>query len=189
MIELGVAAFFVLSFVLWPYPLVDALSIAQFIVWLIAGIGLAILFTYDAKWFLLPDKVNIGVIVLGLITSILVLIQSSDVLGTLSSIITSAAILSGVYFVLYKISKGRWIGQGDIKLGLGLALLLADWRLAFIALFAANLIGTLVVAPALMMGKLKRNSHVPFGPLLIIGTVIAQFVGLSLLDFYVGNLL
>jgi len=82
-----------------------------------------------------------------------------------------------------------WIGFGDIKLGLGLALLLADWRLAFIALFAANLIGCLIVLPAMAMKKLKRNSHVPFGPLLIAGFVIAGLAGNYLMSLYFYNLL
>jgi leader peptidase (prepilin peptidase)/N-methyltransferase len=77
-----------------------------------------------------------------------------------------------------------WIGFGDVKLCLGLALLLADWRLAFIALFAANLIGSLAVLPGLMMKKLKGNSHVPFGPLLIAGFLVAGLFGIHILDWY-----
>jgi prepilin signal peptidase PulO-like enzyme (type II secretory pathway) len=96
-------------------------------------------------------------------------------------------ILSGVYLVLYWISKGKWIGFGDIKLGLGLALLLADFRLAFIALFAANLIGCLAVLPPMIAGKLKRDSHVPFGPLLIAGAIVAQLAGVYLFEWYIGS--
>jgi leader peptidase (prepilin peptidase)/N-methyltransferase len=184
LIELGVAAFFVLSFLLWPYHLGTGLEIARFIVWLAAGVGLAILFFYDLKWFLLPDKANFAVIGLGVLTSIIVVLQADDYVAAFFSIIGSAVILSGVYLLLYLVSKGRWIGFGDIKLGLGLALLLSDWRLGFIALFAANLIGCLVVIPAMARGKLKRDSHVPFGPLLIAGAIVAQFVGLYLADMY-----
>ncbi|CAN5405785.1 A24 family peptidase [soil metagenome] len=188
-IELGVALFFVLSYMFWPYPLADAIDIGRLIIWLLAGTGLSILFAYDAKWFLLPDKISIAVIGLGLVSSMTAVIQSGDFVGSIASVAGAIIILSGIYFMLYVVSKGRWIGFGDIKLGLGLALLLADFRLAFIALFAANLVGTLLVIPAMISGKLKRNSHVPFGPLLIIGTIIAQFFGLYLLDLYVVNLL
>lgn len=188
LIELGVASLFVASYALWPYQLGTGLEVAQFVVWLIAGVGLAILFAYDAKWLLLPDKVNVAVIGLGLVSSILVVLRSSDIAGTIISIVASVGILSGMYFVLYLISRGKWIGFGDIKLGLGLALLLADWRLAFIALFAANLIGCLVVLPQMLRGKLKRSAHVPFGPLLIAGTVIAQLVGFYLIDIYTYGL-
>ena len=188
LIEIGMAGFFVLSYALWPYSLDDNLGIARLILWLVAGVGLAILFAYDKMWSLLPDSVNFAVIGIGAISALLVIVGSPDQIGTILSIFGSVAILSGLYWVLYMVSQGRWIGFGDIKLGLGLALLLADWRLAFIALFAANFIGCLIVLPAMAMKKLKRNSHVPFGPLLIAGCVIAGLAGNYLISQYFYNL-
>jgi len=189
LIELGTAAFFVASYALWPVELVGGLQIAIFGLWLLSGVGLAIMFAYDAKWFLLPDKVNFAVIGIGLVSAVLMVIDSTDKLGAIFSILGAVAILSGIYFVLYLVSKGRWIGFGDIKLGLGLALLLGDWRLALIALFAANLIGCLIVIPLMVSGKLKRDSHVPFGPLLIAGAVIVKLVGIGIAEFYTLSLM
>jgi prepilin signal peptidase PulO-like enzyme (type II secretory pathway) len=189
LIEIGVAVFFVISYAFWPYPLHSGLEITRLILWLIAGVVLAILFAYDKIWSLLPDKLNYTVIGIGAICAIFVIIGSQDKLNTLLSIIGSMIILSGIYWAIYKVSRGAWIGFGDVKLGLGLALLLADWRLAFIALFAANLIGSLIVIPAMAMKKLTRNSHVPFGPLLIIGFLIAGLAGNYLVNFYVYNLI
>lgn len=189
LIELGVAVFFVLSYIFWPYSLNNGLQIAQFILWLIAGVGLAILFVYDTKWSLLPDKINFAVIGIGIISSILVIIGSINKLDSTTSILGSVMILSGFYWVLHRISGGKWIGFGDIKLGLGLALLLSDWKLAFITLFAANLVGCLIVIPAMIAGKLKRTSHVPFGPLLIIGAVIAMLAGNYLINIYFYTLI
>lgn len=177
MSEIGLALFFVLSYAFWPYPLESGIEIARLLIWLISGVGLEILFIYDKKWFLLPSIVNYSVILLGLCNAVLVLIESQDKTGTLISIIGAVIILSGLYWFLGIISKGRWIGQGDVWLGLGLALLLADWKLAFIALFSANLVGCLIVFPALISRKLNLKSHVPFGPLLIIGFVIAGLAG------------
>lgn len=184
LIELGVAAFFVLSYALWPVSLSNNVEIIRFIIWLIAGVALAILFAYDKKWFILPNSVNYFVVGLGAINSFLVILSSNDKASSLSSIIFSVLILSGLYLAIYLFSHGKWIGFGDIKLGLGLALLLADWRLAFIALFAANLVGCIIVLPAMLMGKLKRDSHVPFGPLLVTGVFIAALAGNYLLNLY-----
>ena len=189
LIELGTAAFFVASYAFWPVELVGALPIAIFALWLLSGIGLAIMFAYDSKWYLLPDKINFAVIGLGLATAVLTIIDSPDKIGTLLSILGAVAVLSGIYFALYIISKGRWIGFGDIKLGLGLALLLSDWKLALIALFAANLIGCLIVIPLMVSGKLKRDSRVPFGPLLIAGAVITKLVGAGIAEFYTLSLI
>lgn len=187
--EIGLALFFVFSYVFWPYPLEGGIEIARLLIWLISGVGLEILFIYDKKWFLLPSLVNYSVIVIGLCNAMLVLIESRDKTGTLISIIGGVIILSGLYWFLGKISNGRWIGQGDVWLGLGLALLLSDWKLAFVALFSANLVGCLVVFPALISRKMNMKSHVPFGPLLIIGFVIAGLAGNYLVNllFYSLN--
>jgi prepilin signal peptidase PulO-like enzyme (type II secretory pathway) len=184
LIELGVAAFFVLSYAFWPYSLSNGLEIARLIIWLISGVCLAILFVYDLKWFLLPDKINFALIGFGAVSALLVIINAHDKSGAILNIIGSVLILSGLYLALYKISDGKWVGFGDIKLGLGLGLLLASWQLAFLALFSANLIGCVIVMPALIMKKLRRDSHVPFGPLLITGFVFAGLAGSYLLSIY-----
>lgn len=181
LIELGVAAFFITSYIFWPYPLEGALEISKFIIWLVAGVGLSILFAYDYKWFLLPDKINFTVIGLGLLNSGIVVALSSNKISAILSILGATMVLSGFYWFIYIISKGMWIGFGDIKLGLGLALMLADWKLAFIALFAANLVGCIIVLPSMIMGKLDRKSHIPFGPLLIIGFFISAMAGTYLI--------
>lgn len=189
LVELGMALFFVLSYLLWPYDLTTPLQVASLAIWLVAGVGLAIMFVYDTKWYLLPDKINFAVIGLGLLSAILMIIGSHDTIGATLNVIGSVAILSGIYFVLYLISKGAWIGFGDIKLGLGLGLLLGDWQLAFIALFAANLIGCIIVIPLMIAKKLTRTSRVPFGPLLIAGAVVAKLVGVGIAEFYTLSLM
>jgi len=182
--EIGVAAFFIFSYAFWPYPLHTNLEIARLFIWLLSGVCLTILFGYDKKWSILPDTVNYIVIVLGVISASLVIISASDRITAVVGVIGAVAVLSGLYWFIYIISKGLWVGFGDVKLCLGLALLLADWKLAFIALFAANLVGSLVVMPGLVMKKLKGDSHVPFGPLLIVGFVIAGLFGINILNWY-----
>jgi prepilin signal peptidase PulO-like enzyme (type II secretory pathway) len=189
LIELGVAAFFVLSYVLWPHDLSTTLAVTQFILWLAAGVGLAILFAYDLKWFLLPNSVMFSVIGISAVSAIVVLLQAQDVFAALVSIFSSIFILSGLYLLIYVISKGQWIGFGDIKLGLALALLLADWSLALLALFAANLIGCLIVIPGMLAGKITRTTRIPFGPLLILGMVVAAFAGDYIIGMYFSSLI
>ncbi len=188
LMEIGVAAFFVVSYVVWPGGIVSLLDIAHFILWLAAGVVMAMLFAYDAKWFLLPDKLNLLLAIIGLGIVGVTAAQTGDVVGTLLTAAGSVAILSGIYAVLHFVSKGRWVGFGDVKLGVGLALILVEWQLAAMALFLANLIGCLVVIPLLAMKKLKRNAHVPFGPMLIAGTVCAWFLGWTLLDWYLSSI-
>jgi leader peptidase (prepilin peptidase)/N-methyltransferase len=183
LIEIGVVAFFVISYAFWPYSLNNNLEIARLVIWLIAGVCLAILFAYDKKWSILPDKLNYTVIGLGLISAVLVIVGANYQIGTILNIIGSVAILSGLYLAIYVASRGMWVGFGDVKLCLGMALLLADWQLAFIALFAANLIGSLAVLPGLITKKLKGDSHVPFGPFLIAGFVVAGLSTFNILGY------
>lgn len=186
LMEVGVAAFFAISFLFWPYELSSALEVAKFSAWLIGGVGLAVLFAYDTKWFLLPNVVMFPVIGIGAVYSLLVLWEQGFSLSTAYGILLACAVLSGLYYVIYVVSKGAWIGFGDIKLGLALALLLADWRLALLALFLANLIGAVVLLPFMIAGKVTRQMHVPFGPLLIAGWFVAGIFGYAIIDWYLS---
>jgi len=188
LMEIGVAAYFVLSYAFWPGGVETGLSIAHFVLWLVAGVVMAILFAYDTKWFLLPDKLNIALAVVGLGIVGVTAAETNDLTGTLLSALGSVAILSGLYGALYLVSKGRWIGLGDVKLGVGLALILVDWQLALTALFLANFIGCLIVIPLLATKKLSRNAHVPFGPLLIAGTILAFFLGWVIMNWYLSSI-
>ena len=186
LMELGVAAFFVLSYAFWPGGVGTGLEIAHFVLWLAAGVVMAVLFAYDTKWFLLPDSFNIALVVIGLGIVGVSAAQTQDVAGTIFTALGAVGVLAGLYAVLYLVSKGRWVGLGDVKLGIGLGLVLVDWQLAIIALFLANFIGCLIVIPLLAGKKIKRNSHVPFGPMLIAGTVLAWFIGWPILESYLS---
>ena len=186
LIEIGVASTFVISYLLWPLPVDSLIGSVSLVLWLIAVVLLAILFAYDSKWFLLPDKIVFTLIGVGVLMSLVKVAYATSSVAALMSIVGGVMILSGLYFLLWFASKGQWIGFGDVKLGLGLALLLADWRLALLALFLANLIGSLIVLPGMLLGKLSRKAHVPFGPLLIAGAAIALLVGERAIALYIG---
>lgn len=187
-IEVAMAIFFVLSYVFLPFSMCDFFGIARFVIWLVAGVALATAFVFDYKWFFLPDKSTYIVIGLGIVNSIITILLADDKFLSFSSIMGSVLILSGIYYLIYNISNGKWIGFGDIKLGLGLALMLANWKLAFVALFAANLIGCIVVTPNLIKKKMTAKTHVAFGPLLIVGYAISGLFGNLLINLYISLL-
>jgi prepilin signal peptidase PulO-like enzyme (type II secretory pathway) len=184
--ELSVAAFFVISYLLWPMDLGSSLGLSRFIIWLVAGVGLAILFAYDAKWYLLPNVIVFPLIGLGVVDALVIAAQAHFEFSTLIAILMSAAVLGGLYYLIYIFSQHRWVGFGDVKLGLALGFLLGDWQLALLALFLANLIGTFLFLPALVMGRVHRQTHISFGPMLISGWLIAGLVGPNILSWYLS---
>ena len=186
LMELGTAAVFVTFTYLWVSGF--GLSIPGIILlalWLSALVMLIILFAYDLKWFLLPDKVMFPLIGLSfVIVGVTYAVSGTAGAAMVISTIASVMILGGLYLVLWLVSKGQWVGFGDVKLGLALGLLLMDWKLALLTLLLANLIGTLIVLPGLATKKLTRKSHVPFGPLLIAGFLISLLFGAPILQAY-----
>lgn len=184
LLEIGLGSLFVLSFVFWPGSLAEPLEIAKLIVWLVALVALAINFVYDARWMLLVPALNWLLIGCGIVFGIITVLQSPDVMSATWSLLGAVLILGGLYATLWVVSRGRWVGDGDMYIGTGLALFLGDWKLAFVALFMANVIGTLVVAPGLLSGKLARGSQVPFGPLLIAGGIFTWFIGETVVNWY-----
>lgn len=186
LIELGVSLLFITSYLVWQPTLAEPLVLVQFALWLVSGVMLTILFAYDAKWFLLPDRIIFPLIGVSLVYAVLVMGQSSDIASSLASLAGAVLIFSGLYLVLWLVSSGRWIGFGDVKLGLALGLLLGKWELALLALFLANFIGVLIVLPGLITKKLSRTTQVPFGPMMIAGFVIAALFGSHIISWYLS---
>ena len=184
--ELILAILFAVSYLLWPSELNTLLGIIQFVLWLVLLVVLLILFIYDLKWSLLPTSLLVTGIVISILFMLCDLNQFS--LSYFAGIALSVAILSGVYFLLYHGSKGRWVGSGDYLLAIPLAIILGSWLPAFLTLFLANVIGCFVALPGLVSRKLNSNSPVPFGPLLITAFIIIFFFKDSLVDILLPHL-
>ncbi|MBQ9017699.1 prepilin peptidase [Candidatus Saccharibacteria bacterium] len=84
----------------------------------------------------------------------------------------SALLLGGLYLVLYLVSRGRWVGDGDWLLATAIGLALGRPFAALVALFAANFAACLISAPS----AIKRHSHqIYFGPFLVLGYLLGAF--------------
>lgn len=182
LVELSLAVAFMVSFLVWPWHLAG-LQWVLFVVWCVSLVALIMLVAYDIKWRILPDFLTVSYGLVSLVFVALRYFIVNDV--KLYSLVIALIIMSGVYGVLYLISKGKWIGLGDVKLGVGLGLILASWQTAFVGLFLANLIGCVLVIPGLASKKLKANSEIAFGPLLALGSFISFFVGARIMDWLV----
>lgn len=180
LVELGLGAAFVLSYIYWPHGLSGGLEWVRFAIWLIACVLMAILFVYDTKWSLLPFGVNVALIAVAAVFLAVGMVASPLGAAEWWSLLAAVIILSGLYFLF---SLPGWVGLGDSILGLGLSLFIAKWSGAFLALFLANLIGCIMLIPLAVRGKLSHGARVPFGPLLILGVFITMLWGNYILEF------
>jgi prepilin signal peptidase PulO-like enzyme (type II secretory pathway) len=85
------------------------------------------------------------------------------------------------------LSKGKWIGGGDVKLGFVIGLLLGA-RDAFIALYAASILGVIFMIVFVASKRITRKSKIPFGPFLIAGALIGRLFGAALWAWYKSKL-
>lgn len=180
LLELGLALTFVVSYLAWPNPLDQTIHLITFVVWLVACTLMALLFAYDARWYLLPFSINVALIGVGAVfVATTYLSTGTFSLEQLGSLLLGIVIMSGLYFIF---SLLGYVGLGDSILGFGLALFLGTWEYAFLALFLANLLGCLLLIPIALKGKMKRNLHIPFGPFLILGTIITLLWGATIIS-------
>ena len=185
LVEIVVTVLFVVSYIVWPYQLSTVAEWLLFGSWLVALIALVALADYDIRWQLLPDVIVFPLMVLGSAIGWLRfgMIAQLSVGEAMIQILGGVAVIAGLYGVLYMVSSGRWVGFGDVKLNVFIGLILG-WQGAIVAVFVANLLGTALVLPGLLSGRLSRTSRIPFGPFLIAGCIITMLWGQQLIDWY-----
>lgn len=186
--ELITPLLFVVSYLYWPYALHGA-GLFTFCLWLVFLVGFVALGLYDLRWFLLPDKIVFPLIGLA---GLQVLVMAALYHGGWPVLLGAAwgvVIDSGIFYLLFQLSGGKWIGGGDVKLGIVLGLLVGGPGKALLLLFIASLLGTLVALPLLLSGKAKRSTPLPFGPFLLAGAVITVLFGTRLIGWYMSQFL
>lgn len=178
----------------WQYPLVEATTAALFILytsvyfatplalllWLIAASLLVILFVYDLRYMQLPDQFTVPLIIVG--ASIWLVTGGSWV-----NMLVGAGIGGGFFLLQYVVSRGRWIGDGDIVLGIGMGALLG-FPVIISALAVAYLSGSVFAIAIILLRKRSMADKLPFGTFLVFGTIIASFFGQNMIDWYLGLL-
>lgn len=93
----------------------------------------------------------------------------------------------GFFLVQYIVSRGKWIGGGDIRLGVLMGVILG-WQNAILALFIAYVVGAIVGVYLLSKKKKGWKSEVPFGTFLAVATFVAMFWGSEIVSWYLSLL-
>lgn len=183
LVELGLAALFLASYIWWP----DAFDTAQILIfglWLALLTGLIALLVYDLRWFLLPNKLIYPLGAIALAQALIKVATAAKPLVVLANIALAVIVGGGIFYLVFQTSKGKWIGGGDVKLGWLLGLVVGTPAAAALFIFIGSVLGSLTSLPLLATGRLKRTSLVPFGPFLIAGAIVTVLFGANILDWY-----
>lgn len=108
---------------------------------------------------------------------------SDSYVPSVGSMLIGSLIAGGFFAVQFFVSRGRWIGQGDIGLGVLMGVLLG-WEKTLAALFLAYIIGALVGVWLLLTKQKEKGSEIAFGTFLSVASVVMLFYGDVLIDFY-----
>lgn len=196
----------------WEYPLVEMVSGLLFLLvawhyypllliapnlvncllvfraWLFAVILLSI-FLYDLKYYLIPDVLVLPATAFALALNLITTALGDSSFHFLSTqflnFLLAAFAAGGFFLFLFLVSKGQWIGGGDIRLGLLLGVLLG-WPNILVALFLAYVVGALVGVVLIALKKKTLSSAVPFGTFLTAGAFVALLWGPWLIEQYLN---
>ena len=186
-VELATAALFVIALVvrsggdLTPLDAADSrLWLTIFRDWLAIAVLLA-LFGIDLIAQVLPDAITLPAVGVFFIWNL--------ALGESPGGLIAGALFGACFFLLqYLVSRGAWIGGGDIRLGALLGALVG-WPGILLALFSSYLLGASVGLGQIAVGSKSWKSRVPFGTYLAAGGLFTLFLGEKVIAWYLGKIL
>jgi len=186
----------------WQYPIVEFLTGVVFvlvavyfgdlsfygivnIIYLLAvSAFLIVIFVYDYKYLLVSDKVIYPAIALAFLYDVYLSLITNQFSVFFYSIL-GAVVMGGFFLFWVLISDGKWMGAGDIKIGIFLGLIFGIYQL-FTTLFLTFFLGAIVSIILMALKKKKLKSQIPLGPFLAIAAFITLFWGNFLLDWYLN---
>ena len=146
---------------------------------LLLAIAAVLLTVIDLRHRLLPDRIVLPTLVLG--TALLAIAALADGAWTaLLRAVLGAAALFAVYLVLAVISPSG-LGMGDVKLAavLGLFLGWLGWGAVLVGAVAGFVVQAVLALVLLALGRVRRDSDLPFGPAMLVGAGLTIALAVS----------
>lgn len=173
---------------------------------------LAVLFLTDFKKMFIPDRIVLPAIVIGIILSLAIVLTKiaylyfyllQTDLGRLLlppkneyfqrhvwqitepflwSLLTGA-VIAGFFFSLIIVTRGKGMGGGDVKLGAFIGIMLG-FPAALFALVFSFLAGAIFSLGLIILRKKHFGQTIPFGPFLVLGSLIMLFWGDQVISWY-----
>lgn len=181
-VEVAFSILVTLSFYYWPLDLATTQDYIVFACWLpilVLGFSLSII---DIKWQLLPTRL---VYLLGINSAIYIILVSyiTSSPGLLRDSLVGAGLLFSVFWGIYQLSAGKWIGGGDVRLLFVIGLLLG-WQKAIMAVVLASYLASFLMLGLYILKRYKKRMRIAFGPFLLMGSYVVFIIGDSLISVY-----
>ena len=171
------------------YALVEFLSILFFtIIYFLYGITLTtlllmilslsfiIIFFIDLKHFIIPNEITFSMMALGFLKSFDPNLNSlfPNYINSLIGGLLGYGIIWSIIYFYKQVRKKEGMGLGDAKL-FGVIGFWFGWLAIPFIIFLSSVIALLSVVPSLLKNSRTMSSQIPFGPYIIIGTLIYLF--------------
>lgn len=156
---------------------------------------LVVIAVYDLYHMIIPDELTLALLVLVLGGQFYALILGMTFTNFMWNV--GAALLASLFFLLlWRFSEGKWIGFGDVKLVIPLALgvgYASVFSLVVLAFWIGAALGLIILAvqklksrgqPHLrfLPARLTMKSAVPFAPFLILSYLAIIFFGIDVIS-------
>ena len=184
------------------YPLVEALNALlyllllwrfgpgwPFLIYALFSSALIVITFIDLDFQIIPDRISLPGIPLGLIAGSLILpdpFLRAEPLGWKASLIGAASGFLLYYFIAFsgeKILKKEAMGGGDIKMMTMVGGFLG-WKGIILTTFMGSLFGSIIGILMMFFRGREKGSQIPFGPFLALGALVSLYFGQEIIIWY-----
>jgi len=179
------------------YPLVELTTAALFVAaalrfgldwvlpaYLVFFAALVAITFIDLELYIIPNRVLYPAVFISIPLLVLAAAAQSE-WGNLERAVIGA-VVAWVFFLVLHLVSPRGMGFGDVRLSflLGLFLGWLDLRHVFLGVFFGFLLGSIVGVALMILRRRGRKDHIPFGPFLAVGAIVAVLAGSPVLGWY-----